>query len=398
MISVSEAKAILQKQQIHRQVITIPISESCGYFLAEAVNSRLDVPSFDNSAMDGYAFCWNDEFLNNQKDTISLQIVGEVAAGSFREQVLEKGQAVRIFTGAPIPPGADTVIMQEKVERQGDQIVIHKDYLVKGSHVRYRGSQCKEGSIVAKKGGKITPGTVSLLASVGIKEVSVWGLPTVSILLTGNEIKNVGEALEAGQIYNANGPALEAWLSSLGIGKITTRKVSDDKEKVIESIAQALEESDVVLVTGGISVGEYDFVQEAMQENGVETLFYKIKQRPGKPLFVGRKGDKMVFALPGNPASVLSCFMQYVKPFLLSLKGDSSAWEQFEWLPLMEGFEKKIPLTQFLKAEKLGSQIRVLQGQESFNLISFGTASGFVEIPEDVEKLDAGSLVKFYPW
>ena len=398
MISVSEAKAILQKQQIHRQVIILPISESCGYFLAEAITSRLDVPSFDNSAMDGYAFCWDDDFLKNKDEGISLQVVGEVAAGSFRDQVLEKGQAVRIFTGAPIPAGADTVIMQEKVQRQGDQIFIQKDQLEKGSHVRYRGSQCKDGAVVANPGKKITPGMVSLLASVGIGEVKVWKSPSVSLLLTGNEIKNVGEQLQVGQIYNANGPALEAWLSYLGVGKITTRKVSDDKEEVIESIAKALEESDIVLVTGGISVGEYDFVQVAMQENGVEPLFYKLKQRPGKPLFVGKKGAKMVFALPGNPASVLSCFMQYVKPFLLSWKGDESAWEQFELLSLMEGIEKKIPLTQFLKAEKLGSQIRVLQGQESFNLISFGTASGFVEIPEEVEKLDAGSLVKFYPW
>lgn len=154
----------------------------------------------------------------------------------------------------------------------------------------------------------------------------------------------------------------------------------------------------MVLLTGGISVGDYDFVKGSLAENGVEQLFYKVKQKPGKPIFSGFKGQKLVFALPGNPASVLTCFIQYVKPCLLRLMGNSSAWQTPTYFPIASDFNKKAPLTFFLKAKLENGRVVILPAQESFNLLSFGVADGLVEIPQELEHVEEGSMVAFYPW
>ncbi|WP_144603542.1 molybdopterin molybdotransferase MoeA [Algoriphagus algorifonticola] len=391
MISVPEAKKILQNIPLNKRSQLIPLSESEGLFLGYEVRSLMDVPSFDNSAMDGYAFIWEEGLKE-------LEIIGESAAGGDYSQQIKNGQCIRIFTGAPMPEGADSVIMQEKVEKNGAKINFNPEDAIQGQHVRYQGSQCKKGDLVAQAGAKITPGLISLMASVGVGEIPVFQPPKVSILTTGNEIKNLGEILTRGQIYNANGPALDIWLKSLGIREIQHWQVRDEKKAVQDIISKALAQSDLVLITGGISVGDYDFVKEALEFHQVEPLFYKVKQRPGKPLYAGMKKEKLVFALPGNPASVLSCFLNYVKPVIESWKGNSKAWDSFVELPISADFEKPIPLTQFLKAKVEDGKIHILSGQESFNLISFGTADGFAEIPEKTTFIKAGQTIKFYPW
>lgn len=391
MISVTEAKMILKQIDLRRVKIRVPIQEAQGYFLAETICATIDVPSFDNSAMDGYAFFWRD----GEKE---LRLVGEIPAGITEDFQLKAGEAARIYTGAPLPSGADSVIIQEKVEREGELIRFDPLEAVQGKNVRYQGTQCRKGTQIAFAGTKVSPGMVSLLASVGISQLEVWAPPAVSLIVTGNEIIESNETLNYGQIFNSNGPALEFWLKSLGVLSIRQLKVKDEKDKVIHALRDALEESDLVLFTGGISVGEYDYVRAAIDANHVEELFYKLKQRPGKPLFAGKKGGKIVFGLPGNPGPVLSCFMHYVKPLIQFWKGDSDAWEAYEVLPLADGFQKNKPLTHFLNAEKSKGKVRILQGQQSFNLSSFMRASGFVEIPEDVNDLSAGDLVKFYPW
>lgn len=391
MISVAEAKNILQRLELTRVSVSVPIQEAQGLFLAKDIVSPMAVPSFDNSAMDGYAFIW-------QEGLRELRVVGEVSAGSTVIQTLEPGEAVRIFTGAPFPKGADTVIVQEKALRKGVMLRFDPSDAEKGRNIRYRGTQCQAADQIAGAGSKVTPGMVSLLASVGVSSLEVWRAPRVSVMVTGNELVEVGSALRHGEIYNSNGPALSFWLKSLDVQVVQEVRATDVKSQVIETLREALEHSDLVLITGGISVGDYDFVREAIEENGVEELFYKLRQRPGKPLFAGRKSGKIVFALPGNPGPVLSCFMHYVKPLIQSWKGDAEAWEAFELLPLAEGFQKKKPLTHFLSASKTGGKVRILQGQESFNLSALTAASGYVEIPEESGDLNAGDLVKFYSW
>ena len=390
-VDVSEAKAILKSLQMQGTPVFLPIGKSLGRFISRAVFAPMDVPSFDNSGMDGYAIAWSEAGE-------SREVVDVIQAGANPDFELEPGKAVRIFTGAPVPKGADTVIPQEYIDRIEDEISFESNRFSKGSNVRKKGAQCRTGEEIVSAGSKITPGTIGLLASLGIGEIEAFPSPKVALVLTGDEIVDLGNPLQPGQIYNANGPALQAYLELLGIIDLTIYKAKDEESEVTRVIGEALANSDFLLLTGGISVGDYDFVKESLKENEVEQLFYKIKQRPGKPLFAGRKGEKLVFALPGNPASVLSCFMQYVKPCLLEWMGNTAAWAGPYYLPIAQDYNKRTELTFFLKAKIETGKITLLSGQESFNLLPFGVADGLAEIPPVLEHIQKGSLVAFYPW
>ena len=390
-IAVQEAKEILKGLSLSVEKVLLPLQKALGSWTASPIHAPMQVPSFDNSGMDGYAFAWAD-------GGDSRQLAQVVQAGTFPDFTLQPGTAVRIFTGAPVPKGADTIVQQEWVRVEGDRIFFDLEKLTQGMNFRRAGSQCEQGQLILHEGTRITPGTLGLLASLGVAEVTVFAAPQVSIILTGDEVVEVGQALQPGQIYNANGPALLGYLSQLGITEVKIFKVKDDPNEVIRVIGEALASSDVLLLTGGISVGDFDFVKEGLAQNGVETLFYKVKQKPGKPLLAGVKGSKLVFALPGNPASVLTCFMQYVKPSLGQWMGNPVAWEQPRSYPLATNWEKQVKLTVFLKARLVRGQAEVMPGQESFNLLSFGSADGLIEIGEDQQALKEGTLVSFYPW
>jgi len=390
-VAVQEAKEILKGLSLLGQKVQLPLQKALGHWTASPIHAPMQVPSFDNSGMDGYAFAWAD-------GGDSRQLAQVVQAGTFPDFTLSPGTAVRIFTGAPVPKGADTVVQQEWVRVEEDRLFFDLGKLTQGMNLRRAGSQCEQGQLILPKGTRITPGTLGLLASLGVEEVSVFLAPQVSIILTGDEVVEVGQALQPGQIYNANGPALLAYLSQLGITEVKVYRVKDDPSEVIRVIGEALVSSDVLLLTGGISVGDFDFVKEGLAKNGVEPLFYKVKQKPGKPLLAGVKGNQLVFALPGNPASVLTCFMQYVKPSLGQWMGNPAAWEQARSYPLATNWEKQVKLTVFLKARLVAGQVEVMPGQESFNLLSFGSADGLIEIGEDQQALKEGTLVPFYPW
>jgi molybdopterin molybdotransferase len=390
-IAVQEAKEILKGLSLARKKVQLPLQKALGYWTASPIHAPMQVPSFDNSGMDGYAIACEDE----GESRLLAQVV---QAGAFPDFTLEKGTAVRIFTGAPVPQGADTVVQQEWVRIEGDRIFFDRGKLTQGMNLRRAGSQCEQGQLILPEGIRITPGTLGLLASLGIEEVPVFAAPQVSMILTGDEVVELGQALQPGQIYNANGPALIGYLSQLGILDVKVYKVKDDSAEVIRVIGEALASAEVLLLTGGISVGDYDFVKEGLVENGVETLFYKVKQKPGKPLLAGIKGDKLIFALPGNPASVLTCFMQYVKPSLGQWMGNPAAWEQPRSYPLATNWEKQAKLTVFLKARLVAGEVEVLPGQESFNLLSFGIADGLVEVGEQLFEVEAGTSLPFYPW
>ena len=390
-ISVQEAKEILKGLSLAGGKVQLPLQKSLGYWTAVPMYAPMQVPSFDNSGMDGFAIAWEDM----GESRLLAQVV---QAGVFPDFTLEKGTAVRIFTGAPVPQGADTIVQQEWVRIEGDRIFFEREKLTQGMNLRRAGSQCELGQLILPEGTCITPGTLGLLASLGTEEVSVFAAPQVSVILTGDEVVELGQALQPGQIYNANGPALLGYLSQLGISDVKVYKVKDDLAEVIRVIGEALASADVLLLTGGISVGDYDFVQEGLAENGVETLFYKVKQKPGKPLWVGTRSEQTVFALPGNPASVLSCFMQYVKPCLQQLLGDPDAWKSPQLYPLAQGWKKDVSVTVFLKAKLEQGRIHILPGQESFNLLSFGVADGLVEVGEQLFEVEAGTALPFYPW
>src|SRR4030095_9178774 len=268
--------------------------------------------------VDGYALSFN-----SWKENKELVIEGEVAAGSSTSVEISLQHVVRIFTGAAVPHGADTVVMQERTRTENGKLIIADDKLRLGSNVRPQGSEIKAGNLALAKGNLLSPAAIGFLAGIGTNSVSVYPNPSITIIITGNELQQPGNPLQYGKVYDANSFSLSAALSLMNINKVAVECVQDDPDKLTRVLGQALESSDVVLLTGGVSVGDYDFVAQAATACGVKKLFHKIKQRPGKPLYFGKKEQKLVFGLPGNPSSVLTCFYMYVIPALEQLSKKS---------------------------------------------------------------------------
>jgi len=399
MISVAEAKQKVLQHATNLPPARMRLLQVAGMVLAEDVYSPINIPPFDQSSMDGYAFSFEDWKANK-----SLKIKGEMAAGSNDVAGLSSGKAIRIFTGAALPPGADTVVMQEKTKTRYDSLVIEDDNLLKGLNVRVKGSEIRVGDLALAKDTLLTPAAVGFLAGVGITEVLVYPYPSVSIIVTGNELQTPGQPLLQGQVYESNSFSLQAALKQLHITQIKVDNAEDTLEKVRQVLKDALQQSDIVFLTGGVSVGDYDFVATAAAENGVEKIFHKIKQRPGRPLYFGKKAcpnevigqeSKLVFGLPGNPASVLTCFYEYVEPALKKMIKQKTGM-QIMHSPLAKPFKKVTGLTHFLKGFYDGKTVMALHAQESYRLSSFAKANCLIKIDEEKTVCEEGELVEIH--
>ena len=388
MINVEEARNIITAKTSRMSPVKKRLTESAGLVLAENVFAFTDIPAFRQSSMDGYAIMFADKDL-------SLQVSGTMMAGSSSNLTLARGNAARIFTGAPLPDGADTVVMQEKVKREGDQIRIEDADLAQGKNVRNKGAEIKSGALAMQAGHLLTPAAIGFLSGIGIAEVLVYPLPSISIIITGNEIQEPGLPLQFGQVYDANSFQLKAALQSEGINDIKVWKVIDDPGELKNTLQKALESSQMVLLTGGVSVGDYDYVIEASEACGITRHFHKIKQKPGKPLFFGAKAEQPVFGLPGNPSSVLSCFYLYVMPCLAILSGRVNRVHKTVSV-LAAGYSKPKGLTCFLKGNMEDGQVTPLGAQESFRLSSFARANCLIELEEEREIYEAGETVTIH--
>lgn len=387
-ISVERAKALIKQYTPCLPPQVRSLGKAVGYRLANPVYSDWNVPAFWQSSMDGYAFAWEAE-------RTVYQLIGEVPAGSNQPTTVGLGEAVRIFTGAPLPEGTDTVVMQEKSMVEGSCLRLMDSEQVKGINVRAPGSDIAAGSLALDRGERLSPGAIGFLAGMGKTEVEVYPRPKATILVTGNELQVPGQPLLYGQVYESNSVALQAALVQLGIEDIWVEWVKDDKEQLQKAIERALERSDLLLVTGGVSVGAYDFTVEAAKGAGVELVFHKIKQKPGKPLLFGRRDARLFFGLPGNPASVLTCFYEYVFPAIGQMQG---LWHSLSVrsAPLAVGFKKKPGLTQFMKARLDGEAVHLTVAQASYQLAGFATANCLAVFPESVEEVKAGELVEIH--
>jgi molybdopterin molybdotransferase len=390
MISVASAKNIIQSNAMAAAPVMLPLEAAGGLALGAAIYARLDIPAFPQSSMDGYAIRYAD-----LQEHSSLPISGEVAAGAKEAPSLPAGKAARIFTGAPVPPGADTVVMQEKVKVENGRIFIEDDKLRTGLNVRPAGAEIKTGALALEAGAILTPAAIGFLAGIGVTELSVIPSPKLAVIVTGNELQQPGEPLGYGQVYESNSYALRSVLKQLGFGAPSIYQASDDIETLQNILEEALEKHDMVLLTGGVSVGDYDFVTRAAAHCAVETLFHRIKQRPGKPLYFGKKENKLVFGLPGNPASVLTCFYQYVTVALSGLT-KRKLMPAPQWLPLESDYQKDPGLAHFLRATYDGASVKPFLAQESFRMYAFARANCLIEIEEEATAIKAGSLVKTY--
>ena len=388
MIQVEEALSIIAENSTTMPVQKIQVSKSLGYILAETVYSPIAMPPFRQSAMDGYAFIHSEK---HQYD-----IVGIVQAGDHSKIKLKENEAVRIFTGAHVPDNADTVIMQEHVMATENSILITR-MPEQYANVRHKGEQIGEEEVVFKVNTLITPAAIGFLACLGITEVEVYKKPKVAILVTGNELVKPGKKLSKGKIYESNSVMLQAALQTIGVKKTKVYKVKDNLKATKKALKEILKKHDIVLISGGISVGDYDFVKEALLENGVKELFYKINQKPGKPMFFGSKNDTLVFALPGNPASSLTNFYIYVYPAIKNRMGFKDIHLKKMLRKLNDNITNTTGKTLFLKALYDETHVTVLDGQSSAMLNTFAIANSLLVVPNEVESLEKGQLVTLLP-
>jgi len=386
MISVTEAQKQITQNAKLLDILSVDLNDALGYFLAEDLSAPIDLPSFRQSAMDGYAFIHNGQ--------TELKVVGQVQAGDTAIPELNAGEAIRIFTGAPVPDAADTVVIQEHITRINDKLIINT-LPDKRANVRPIGEQITAGTAVFKKGHYINEASIGFLAGLGFTGVKVYRKPSVSILTTGNELQKPGTPLKPNHIYESNGIMLKNALARLGITEVQILKAQDTLDATKAAVKNALQASDVVLVSGGISVGDYDFVQEALLSNGVDEHFYKVNQKPGKPLWFGTTGDKSVFGLPGNPASSLTAFYIYVLPHLRKRMGSSSPFLNERKAELTEDINNSIGKTLFLKAGVAGTKITPYTGQASSMLNTYALSNALLVISDKETSLKAGDLVNY---
>ena len=324
MISVNEALAILQQNLPSPRVVTIFLDEAVGRRLAEDIPAPEPAPRYTSSAMDGFAVRWHDVSATSKEVPVRLRIAGESQAGVPYETVLGSGEAIRISTGAVVPEGADTVVRVEDCRESAEYV----DILCcrsQGQDVRYAGEEFGAGTLLVQRGQVLQARQIALLAGVGVDQVRVYDAPRVSLLITGTELAHHGDGeIKAYQVRDSNTPMLKSAIIEAGGVIVNCIHVEDSLEATVAAMGDALaKESDLVLCSGGVSVGRHDHVKDAAHRVGMEELFWKIRQKPGKPLFVARRGATLLFGLPGNPVSAYMCYTNYVVPTLAAMQGVS---------------------------------------------------------------------------
>jgi molybdopterin molybdotransferase len=384
LVSVDQARALIASSVSRVHPVVKELMQCTGLAIAEDIFSPLDLPAFDQSSMDGYAV-----YADDMRRPMILQ--GIVAAGHAQPEILQRNHAIRIFTGAPVPAGADTIVMQEKVILDASGIHVTDRDIEKGTHVRQRGSEIKKGELVIKKGTVITAPVSGLIASLGINSVSVYPRLSICLMATGNELQAPGQPLDPGKVYESNNSFLMAAVKPYTETLKAATYMDDSLEMIQRVLSANIASHDLIILTGGVSVGDYDFVRRAADSIGVHCKFHRVKQKPGKPLYFGMKDNKIIFGLPGNPASVVSCFYEYVLPairFMLHLPQ-----EELVSAILKNDFKKVKGLTQFLKAYIEDDEVEILEAQESYRLRSFARANCLVALDENRLSYEKGENV-----
>jgi molybdopterin molybdotransferase len=387
MLSVSEAKQTILAAVNPLPARPLPLAEALGCILAEDLVSPLSLPAWDNSAVDGYAVRSSDIALATGNNPMHLRVIAEVPAGAASSTTLEPLTCARIFTGAPVPGGADAVVMQEDTRLHHEGYVAILASVDADENIRHAGDDVQAGQTILRAGMELTPARLGLAAAVGMTHVPAHPRPRVGVLVTGAEIVEPGRALGTGQIYDSNSYTLNAWLRGIGCEPVELGIADDTREDLHEKIDYGLSECDAVITVGGVSVGEYDLVKDVLTELGCELSFWKVAMKPGKPFVFGTRPDRLVFGLPGNPVSAAVTFLILVRPALMKLRGLTD-WE--------------LPVTQAEAAEEFVNRgdrahfVRVrltrqgekwlaapLPRQGSHVISSLANADGLVEVPPD---------------
>lgn len=396
LISVDEALELIVKQPKKLGSINQVLQNSLSRYLAKEIYSEINLPSFSQSAVDGYALCSHAENLQQQK----FQVTGEIRAGSESHDTLHEGQAIRIFTGGKIPEGTTHVARQEIVSVLSIQEICLTEHIRPQADIRFTGEEVQKEQLLAQIGQFLKIGSLAALSMAGVQTVEVYRAPKVAVLVTGDEVAETAEDLVDGKIFDANGPLLKAWFEDYGLN-VELIHVADEAEQVTHYFNQLKDSHDVIITTGGVSVGDYDFVRPCAFEVGFEQIFWKVKQKPGKPLFFAEYSNPetdhccYLLGLPGNPAAVYVSMQVYGKALLDTLQGNQAGPEWFSAIldhDLKEDARERF-LRMYAYFENGQLKIKSLAKQQSHMLSNLMQANCLVRIPAGV-KLEAGNILK----
>lgn len=385
MINTEEAREIISARSSAGITEMRPLTESLGKIIRESVTAPMDLPQFDQSAMDGFALRYAD--LQNHS---SFNIIGESSAGKPFDGNSKPGDAIRIFTGAALPDWADHIIVVEASTVIGTQCTFNDPGGIYGQHIRKKGSQISNNEVAVREGSRINPATIGFLYSLGFTMVKVNRSLKISILVTGNELRKPGQETKRGEIYESNSVMLEAACRSVHEPDVRTYHCPDNESELTEKVKQLLQTSDILIATGGVSAGDYDYTTKAFTNCNVTKHFHKIAQKPGKPMYYGTAGTTHVFGLPGNPAAALTCFYEYVLPCINSINGATQIQLPQITLPIKDQWSKKAGLANYLKGRISESGVELQPGQESFILKSFAESDCLIYIKQDRTEINSG--------
>jgi molybdopterin molybdotransferase len=396
LISVADAQKIVLEHARRLDAERVPIERAAGRALAEAVAARVDLPPFPSSAMDGFALRAED----TETAPVQLPVVARIAAGRPVERLLGPGEAMEISTGAAVPEGADAVIPLELVEEHGDEIEILQR-VARMDNIRERAGDVSAGQTVLEPGIRLGPAQVAALAAAGVSDVQCAKRPRVGILVTGSELRQPGDALGPGQIYESNGLLLATALQLAGAVPGQLGTVADDADEHERAMERALLGFDMLVTSGGASVGPHDLVRSTQAKLRVEELFWGVAVKPGKPIAFGVRRDHLVFNLPGNPVSVLVTFELFVRPAVNALLGLPEPLPELRRGVLAAPVDRNAQREEYVRAvlRRDGDEIVVepLAGRESHLIVSAGRADALVQVEAGTGQLSAGDEVRYIP-
>ena len=379
---------------------SVPLAEARGRYLTEQILAPIDLPIFDNSAMDGYAVRASDVATATSASPVRLRIVGRVAAGDSSESRVASGTCVRLFTGSPLPQGADAVVMQEdtRIDTGNEGAILVLDSAKPFENIRFRGEDVKQGARLLAAGDILTASRICLVAALGLRETSAGRRPVVALLATGSELREPGQPLRPGQIYESNRAGLAALVRGAGAIPRIFALVPDSLSSTREALEEAFSHCDVVVTSGGVSVGEMDFVKQAFEEIGGQQQFWRVAIKPGRPFVFGRLGKKLLFGLPGNPVSALVTFLLLARPALIQWQGGVEVSLPRHPGVLGEPLSNPGERRHFVRVRvDSDGQVFAAGVQASHILSSLAAANGLVDVPPG-SVLATGTAVHVMRW
>lgn len=402
MISYEEARAKILEQVDVMPTTTRSLAQLLRNVIAEPVIARIDSPPFDNSAVDGYGVLV-EELKNASEGTpAKLSLKATIRAGDIGNKPLTEGNAFKILTGAYVPPTVEAVVMREFCREENGNVIVETS-AASGENIRRRGAEFITGQEVLAAGKLASPSVVALIANLGYKEFPVFGKPKAAIVTTGNELTKPGRELSPGMIYDSNSYGMQSALQSNGIEDVLALHAKEDLNSTKAAMTRALNFADIVISTGGVSVGEFDYVKAALEQIGVQTELWRIAIKPGKPVYFGvlsgRRRKKYVFGLPGNPVSALVTYHQFVKPAIRKLRGFSDYADE-TWIPakLTKPLQKKPGRLEFVRglltADGVEIWVEPTTGQDSHMLGGLANANALIYFPLEASELDRGAIVQ----